>query len=293
MLTPWLKANVKNLNSFGIKTSEIDSSRRRIQSASPEKTALLQIHTDSSMKLRIRLLEDAPGSAGTERKLLQEMHIWRRKENPLQNKCGDKRLSLTRDGMLTFQTNVNDVVNVMTAFVHKYRVFYVNEYFENHFEILTDDGIFLTSLPTYFKKYWYAGNYMSYDDKLLFVPFSFYHAYQEFNAVLISEDFFRQYQIIPSSRIVSEERFLTMQNLTDEDLDMSPQKGDPVYISMFQNEVLAITPWAAQFYDGQAWKDLEMQWAGLREIWSENINFMVVHTKNADHLFAFAGPAGR
>ena len=73
MLTPRSKANVENLDSFGVPLPrEIDTTSRKIISASPEKAAILQIHTDSSMKLRIRLLENMPE---TEPELLNEMHI--------------------------------------------------------------------------------------------------------------------------------------------------------------------------------------------------------------------------
>ena len=60
---------------------------------------------------------------------------------------------------------------------------------------------------------------------------------------------------------------------------------------MFQKEVLTITRWGTittQFYDGQAWRDFSMDWAGLDET---EFYHMVVHTQNGDHLFAFStGP---
>ena len=73
MMTPRSKAKVNNLNSFGIRASEIDTSRS-IESATPEKAALIQINTDSSLNLRIRLLEDAPEANP---KLLNEMYVWK------------------------------------------------------------------------------------------------------------------------------------------------------------------------------------------------------------------------
>ena len=72
-MTPLSKANVENLASFGIRQTEFDTSTRKIKLASPEKPALFQIHTDTSMKLRIRLLENP---SKPEPNLLHEMYIY-------------------------------------------------------------------------------------------------------------------------------------------------------------------------------------------------------------------------
>ena len=61
-------------------------------------------------------------------------------------------------------------------------------------------------------------------------------------------------------------------------------------VLIFQKEIVAITNWGAQFYDGQKWEEFEMEWGsldGFREI-HRNMGILVVHTKNSDHLFAFS-----
>ena len=140
-------------------------SNRTIRSASPEKPFVIKIHTDSTMMLKIRLLETLPP---TEPKLLQEMHIypdvWSRKVE-----CGNLRLSLTTNGTLIRPMNVDKLIIVVAAFVHRSRVFFINRYFEKFFEILSDDGKFFTTLANYFSDHfdWSVGDYISYDDILV------------------------------------------------------------------------------------------------------------------------------
>ena len=72
-------------------------------------------------------------------------------------------------------------------------------------------------------------------------------------------------------------------------------------ILIYQDEVMAITQWGSQFYDGKMWQSFEMVWGDL-EIWGdfevsnkihESIHLMVVHTQNGDHLFAFSESVGQ
>ena len=133
--------------------------------------------------------------------------------------------------------------------------------------VLTDDGKFFTSLPQYFRYRFYvnSADFLSYDDKLLFVPWSVMGISSI--VLLISEDFFRSYEIIPGNGYLSK---------------YSSNTGYPNYaelrvksVNIFQKEVVAITEWGAQFYDGQTWKEFEMalgDWQG-----SERIQTMVVH----------------
>ena len=171
MLTPRPKANVKHLNYLGVTNREIVRSSREIISASPKKAALIQIHTDSPLKLRIRLLESLPTA---EPKLSNEMHII------AHSQCGDWKLSLSPKGNLTSQTNGKSLIEVANAFVHQSRVFYINKYFGNH-EILSDNGKFLTSLPASFGHpalpFWQLGDYISYNDVLIFSYFQEYFPY--------------------------------------------------------------------------------------------------------------------
>ena len=188
MLSPVTQKNTKNLDSYGISPGEIDTSSRMIESASPEKPVLIKIYTDSEMNLRIRLLETPPKAKP---KLFNEtMHISR-------YICGSLGLYLTLNHTLTRQTN-NDTITVADAFIHQSRVFYINSYFDSLFEIFSDDGKFFTSLPPYFTHHfkWHQGEFISNDTKLVFVP---YNLYEPFNAVLISEDFFRYSEIIPGN----------------------------------------------------------------------------------------------
>ena len=275
MLTPRPKANVKHLNYLGVTNREIVRSSREIISASPKKAALIQIHTDSPLKLRIRLLESLPTA---EPKLSNEMHII------AHSQCGDWKLSLSPKGNLTSQTNGKSLIEVANAFVHQSRVFYINKYFGNH-EILSDNGKFLTSLPASFGHpalpFWQLGDYISYNDVLLFIP-------SRSIALLISEDFFREYEIIP---IVSKALLSDIATLDGTTLDFYYSNFailNAKSISMFQDELLAITEWGDQFYNGDDWEDFEMDWGGLnRSLY--DINLMVVSTKDGEQLFAFSG----
>ena len=253
-------------DSFGIPLSEVDTSTRRIQSASPENPVLFQIHTDSSLQLRIRLLENPPK---TEPKLLQKMHF-----SGLN--CGESRLTLTNRN-LTHQRN-DDIITVEKVFIHQSRVYFINRYFENFYEIRSYNGKFFTSLPRYFFNHydWSKGDFQSYDNLLLYVPIDWTN---RISAVFISEDFFRDYEVIPGF----EHRTYHLHHYSS-------------YVSIFQSELLGITKRGAQFYDGQDWKDFGMEWGGLEPTvrensqYNETIKFMVIHTKHRDHLFAFAGP---
>ena len=276
---PDSKAGIKNLDVFGIWTSEIDTSTRRIQSASPEKSALIQIHTDSSMKLRIRLLETPPK---VQQKLLPEVYIFA-------YGCGNWGMSVKQNETLTRQNNDENLIGLWKMFVHHSRIFYVSTLFQQNdhylYEIRSNDGKFFTSLPTYFSEEkdlaWDSGDYISYDDILLFVPL--YTVPHNLNVMLITEDYFREYQIIHgnehlsnySSRGYGQEVRYRMRS-----------------VLMFQHELLAVTKWGTQFYDDQAWIDFDMDWTGLEGTLHETIQLFVVHTKNGDHLFAFANPAG-
>ena len=213
------------------------------------------------MNLKIRLLENMPESAP---KLFNEMHI------SAYSQCGDWKLSLTPDGTLKSQTNGEDVIMVAATFVHRSRIFYINNNLVNKYEILSDTGKFLSFLPMYFSSpfemFWESGDFISYHNFLLFVP-------SDFLALLISEEFFREYEIIP---ILSK---ALLSNITT----LNGRKS----ILMFQNELLAITELGDRFYDEETWKNFEMDWSGLNP--SKNIKLMVVYTKNDDQLFAFSG----
>ena len=116
-LTSEFKANIDELAKMGISVSEIDPSGREIQFASTEKPALIQIHTDTPMKLRIRLLESPPKR---EQKLSPKMYI-------SGSDASDWGLSPTQNGTLTRQTNGNNSIALSHAFVHQSRVFYINQ----------------------------------------------------------------------------------------------------------------------------------------------------------------------
>ena len=111
---------------------------------------------------------------------------------------------------------------------------------------------------------WTLGSFISYDDFLFFVPIAG-------DALLITEDFYREYEII---RIANNETIEAY-----------------IYISMFQNELLGITEQGAHFHDGTVWDNFEMEWGDLEgRVTRDHIQFMVVHTKVGDHLFAFTDP---
>ena len=274
LLTPWSKAKYENLENFGIMASEIDTSSRMIKSASSRKAAIILIHTDSTMKLRIRLLENPPD----EPKHFHERHI------TAQLSCGVSKLSLGPNGTLTPLRKDDNTITVVKAFLHQSRVFYINEYSRSFHEILSDDGKFFTSLPDYFRKYfsWDSSDFISYDKKLLMVP----HNHKlPFNAMLISEDFFREYDIIPGNEHLTSNQAFQDSLLHDA---FSRMKS----ILTFNNELLAITKWGTQFYDDQIWKDFEIEWAGLTanlDLLHFKIQLMVVHTKHGDKLIALGG----
>ena len=221
------------------------------------------------MTLRIRLLEYPPKSDA--------------KLNTIQISgyaCGHWKLSIASDGTLTRHSKDDRYITVVNAFVHQSRVFYVNQYYGNdYYEILLEDGLFFTALSGALSEYfsWSWGDFISYDDTLLFIPVT---NKQPFNALLTSEDFFREYKIIPGNSHLSK-------------YDKWNQSNRMKSILMFQNELLAITQWGSQFYDGKTWRDFQMKWDGLVGSLHENIEVMVVHTKTGDYLFAFSGVAER
>ena len=255
---------------MGIIVSEIDTSGRMMKSASPDNPALIRIHTEnSSMKLRIRLLETPPKANN----LLKKIYI-------STYRCGHRDLFISENGTLLHQTSddafLRDVIYIVNVFIHQSRVFYISrektkEHFDKvFFDVLTDGGKFFTSLPQFFRdlKLFVTGaDFLSYDEKLLFVS-------ADPAILVISEDFFRGYEIIPANGYLSK------------------YDGNDLYLGMktvliFQKEVVAITNWGAQFYDGQKWEEFEMQWgnlAGFAEI-NKSIRTLVVHTQNSDHLF--------
>ena len=189
MLNPVSKRNTEDLDLYGISKGQIDISSRMIQPASPEEPALIKINTDSPMKLRIRLLETPLKAEPTFNKTMLISGY----------ECGNWGLYLTLNDTLKRQTNADDaVLTVINSFVQRSRVFYINSYFDKLAEIFSDDGKFFTSLPTYFINHfsWRYGEFISKDTKLLHVPYNYN---EPFNAVLISDDFFRYYEIIPGN----------------------------------------------------------------------------------------------
>ena len=118
-----------------------------IKSASPEKPVLIRIHTEnSSMKLRIRLLETPPKANNLLEKIYISGYI-----------CGHLDLFLSENGDLIGQTINDDVFYIVNVFIHQSRVFYITEdkmteYSRTEFfDVLSDDGKFFTSLPQYFR----------------------------------------------------------------------------------------------------------------------------------------------
>ena len=194
--------------------------------------------------------------------------------------CGEWGFHLQSNGTLTRQTNDN-YMTLVNAFVHQSRIFYIN----NLFEIISDNGKFLTSLPNYFSKhfFWDLGDFISYDNFLLFVPLGEHLMLKPFDAVLISEDFFREYEIIRIFRAGS------YFDIIDDALDQDKS------VLMFQNELLAVKGFETKFYNDESWKDFEMEWGGLEVIHRNEyrIKFFVVYTPTGDLLFAFSGSAER
>ena len=114
-MTSESKANIKDIDSFAfLWQSEIDPTGRVIKFASAEKPALIQIHTDTFMNLRIRLLESPPKS---DPKLSPKMLI---------SGSRDWGMCLSQNGTLIRRTDTNSF-SAMDAFVHQSRVFYVNQ----------------------------------------------------------------------------------------------------------------------------------------------------------------------
>ena len=250
------------------------------------------------MKLRIRLLETPPK---VQPKLLPEIYVFVR-DPPFfvfdpPSGCGNWGMSILQNGTLTRQNNDKNFINVSKMFVHQSRVFYVsklsqpNSHVSNEisYQMRSNDGKFVTWLPTYFNRRerdldWAKGAYISYDDILLFVPRCIFP--YNLNVMLITEDLFREYEIIHGSELVA--------NYSSHRFEYISRTKS---IFIFENELLAVTKWGTQFNDafrdGQAWKDFEMEWADLAGTVHEDFELFVVHTKNGDQLFAFAYLAGR
>ena len=267
-----LKAKTRNLDILGIKAAyEIDTTTRTIISASSNNTALIQIHTDSFMKLRIRLLENLPE---IEQELLQEMYIL--KDNHWT--CGHKQLFFTNNRTRILQANDNNIQGVTNMFVHLSRIFYVNVYLGIFYDIYTIDEKFVRSLPNVFNEIfeWRDGNFISYDKRLLYVPYLVNGEYYLVDyALVITEDLFIDYQVIPGSEHL---------------YDPSSLRGRKRSVFMFRNTVIVITQLGAEYYDSTNWNTFEMNWNNVGEIRQihNEIHPMVVHYPNGDHLFAFS-----
>ena len=140
------------------------------------------------MKLRIRFLESPPKN---EPKLLDEIYI-------SGYGCSDWKLSINRTlpatqaAILTRQ--ISDGNQMLNVFLHRSRVFYINVPSTQFYDIFTDDGKFVTSIPRKYIGYWdwHSGDFLSYNDKLLFVQSDKSPEY----GMLYGEDFFRDYKII-------------------------------------------------------------------------------------------------
>ena len=95
--------------------------------------------------------------------------------------------------------------------------------------------------------------------------------------MLVSEDFFRGFEIIPGNGYLSKNSF------DSSDIDyielriMQTERKKSVLI--FKNEVVAITKWGAQFYDGQAWKEFEMEWGDLEALTPSVGRLDIVHSR--------------
>ena len=207
--------------------------------------------------------------------------------------CGHWNLSLSENGTLIRQTSDDNVIYIVNAFIHQSRAFYISddrraEYSKTEFfDVLSDEGKFFTSLPQYFRHRFEVkdGDFLSYDDKLLYVPLRVTDIASF--VLLISEDFFRTYEIIPGDGYLA--------NYSSNCIYRNCEESRKKSVLIFQNEVVAITEWGAQFYDGKTWEEFEMEWGdldGFSEI-HNRIQSMVVHTQNSDHLFAFSGQAGK
>ena len=227
------------------------------------------------MKLKIRLLESPPE---TEPKLLQQVQIYPDQLYGL-DPCVGWSLTLTSNDTITPKISESDTFAIVAAFVHKYRLFYINEN-EAHHDILTDSGKFFTSLPSYFAKYfsWRYADFISYDDILLVVSLNYGSS---LNALLNSTDFFREYELIPCNEHLSD--YAQTQPLNSNRIKN---------VFIFESEALAITERGAQFYDGQSWDDFAMKWTNMGGFLDSITQFMVIHTIEGDHLFAFSQPSG-
>ena len=259
--------------------SDMDTNDRVINSASAESPALFQIHTDSALKLRIRLLEIPPK---TEPKLMEELYIFN-----FPHYCeGLPPISILQNGTLgrdkDFTSCARPCSVIVSTFVHQSRIFYIKTDFKESYEIFTDSGKFFTSLPKFitFNFDLNAGHVISYDNKLLFIPkeyFTFSYG------LLMTVDFFRSYEIIPGNEHLN--------NPSSTLLDIWRVNS----VTMFENEVLVITEYGTQFYNGQAWENFEIDWGDLEVFGRFHVYFhpMVVHTQTSDCLFAFTGHSGR
>ena len=269
--------------------SEIDTRGRHIISASPQNATLIQIHTDSNMKLRIRLLERLPNAAP---KLLSEMKIIKPEDNNQvysdnlkQNediKCGYSMLSL-ENGTLTNAIIGNDGQHDglyrQKVFLHQSRLFFIIRNDKGDPRVITDGGKFYTSLPSYFfedTNFWFYGGFLSYGSKLLYVPRPnrIHRRFHPYLPVLLSEDFFRSYEVILYQLTEDEFNSLHKYEYYRDAITNYVIKT----VSIFENEVLVINSQETWYYDqrsakirgshetaapGHGWQKFEMNWDGL------------------------------
>ena len=250
--------------------SELDTNGRRILSASPQNPTFIRIHTDKTkMELRIRVLESL---TKREPKLLQEMHILKF------GFCNYARLPIVRGGTLTGARPGRGTMFLVSAFVHQSRVFYINKDRESTM-ILSESGKFFRTLPSFLMKNWDAGSaagsttaggFISYDETLFFLPEPsrlnqrFYRSL----AMLTSDDVFLTYEIMFYE--LQDDHFALLMNYMDYNDRMQYMIKSVV---MFNNEVLVITGYEADFYNGQRWEKFEMN--GLPGRVHQNVHPMV------------------
>ena len=247
--------------------SELDTYGRRILSASPKSPTFIRIHTDKTeMKLRIRVLESL---SKREPELLQEMHILKF------SGCNYARLPMI-NGTLTSARPGRGTMSLVSAFVHQSRVFYINRDRESTM-ILSDSGKFFRTFPSFMMANWEAGRFgrfeggfISYDETLFFLPEPrrvnqrFYRSL----AMLTSDDVFLTYEIMFYE--LQDDHFVLLMDYMDIDDRMQYMIKSVV---MFNNEVLVITGFGADFYNGQRWEKFEMN--GLPGRVHENVHPMV------------------
>ena len=226
--------------------NDLDTYGRMILSASPQSPTFIRIYTDDpQMKLRIRVLESLTQK---DPELLQEIHILK-----FSGACNLARLPIV-NGTLTPARPGRGAIDLVAAFVHQSRVFYVNKDRKSDM-ILSENFKFFTTLPSFLEGFWNEGGFTSYDETLFFVPAPrrLHERFYRSLALFTTQNIFHTYEIMLYE--LQEHHFeLLMSHFNYRDRMHYIKKS----VMMFNNEVLVITGFEQQYYNGQIWEKFVM-----------------------------------